>query len=221
MLVNEVASSLLVPNKPDAMTTDAIARRFPQSQPLLDHWKTPCPEQLPPRCTWGALRSVFTEFIWFMRDNMAQHARFAEEAGRIMDKWTEDWRHINGSDWKFELNIVEDKVTLADAPSHARGLVPFCRFNPRAHVRRTVNIWTFAITHEFDNIPLFQALKELQDGNCTSWIYCNFNTGTVPDVQSLLQDQFTEWNQVQEQPFETVALLPPFLDLHPYSIAYW
>ncbi|KAF2440239.1 hypothetical protein P171DRAFT_435072 [Karstenula rhodostoma CBS 690.94] len=54
--------------------------------------------------------------------------------------------------WKDfrRIELVENQVSIADSPSHSRGLIPFCRFNPRAHIDRIVNVWKVAITHEYN-----------------------------------------------------------------------
>jgi hypothetical protein len=44
--------------------------------------------------------------------------------------------------------LLEDRVTGANSPSHAQGLLSFYRANPRLRIQRVVNVWTVGITPE-------------------------------------------------------------------------
>ncbi|KAF2437272.1 hypothetical protein P171DRAFT_184198 [Karstenula rhodostoma CBS 690.94] len=218
-----------------------------------------------------------------------------------------------------QIILLEDRVTVANSPSHVQGLLPFYRANPRLHIQRVVNVWEVGITPEtrfaieplrisaitkslgcwiletmrlqgqipegsfqlildgnptlditseafrlmmhgaalhnalnelFDRqvLPrpsllhssrnrafayhyngLYEALRKLGDGQCASWIDCNFEIGTMPDTQSLIEERSGwsvedwehEWNEHLLQEFETGDPLPPYRELHPVSIAYW
>ena len=41
-----------------------------------------------------------------------------------------------------EVILDEDQDSIANTPSHAQGLIPFCRHNLRMHIKRHVNLWT-------------------------------------------------------------------------------
>ena len=41
-----------------------------------------------------------------------------------------------------QVDLYEDRTSIAYAPSHAQGLIPFCRANQRLHIQQKVNVWT-------------------------------------------------------------------------------
>jgi hypothetical protein len=65
--------------------------------------------------------------------------------------------------------LLEDQPSIANSPSHAQGLLPFCRSNPQLYIQRVVDVWKVGLSPPTRNpvSPLFAGSVGLSLGR---WI---------------------------------------------------
>jgi hypothetical protein len=96
------------------------------------------------------LQSLVMPVAWFARDQFELFLqdfgmRFRYSAASLAIRFLQSYPDVAFSQTR-KIILFEDHMSIANSPSHAHGLIRFCRQNPRLRIERVVNLWRAGIS---------------------------------------------------------------------------
>ncbi|KAL1606190.1 hypothetical protein SLS60_003591 [Paraconiothyrium brasiliense] len=102
------------------------------------------------------LQSLVAPVDWVSRDRFLDEfgLHFRYSAASLAIRFQQSYPHVAFSQIK-KITLLEDHLSIANSPSHAQGLIRFCRQNPGLQIERVVDLWRAGLSpDDFPELPL-------------------------------------------------------------------